>query len=205
MADVVRRGHPVYAALYRRAMRSVEAGALGDARRALVRQARGVVVDVGAGVGLNVPLLGPEVTQLHLVEPDPHMLRRLAADLPAHARVHRAVAEELPLPDASADTVLTTLTLCTVDDVPTAVAEMRRVLRPGGRVLVLEHVRSDDPAVARWQTRLRRPWGWFAGGCHPDRDTGAALAAGGFDTGALTHLSEPGTLTRDWITGVLHR
>lgn len=199
-----RRGHPVFAALYRRMITPVEAGPVGRARAALLTHARGVVVDLGAGIGLNLPLLGDDVTEAHLVEPDPHMLRRLDPHLPAHAHVHQAVAEDLPLPDGSADTVLATLTLCTVDDLQAAVAEIRRVLRPAGQVLVLEHVRSLDAGTARWQDRLQGPWRWFVGGCNPNRDTTAALSAAGFDTSPLTRLQVPGApLTRDWITGRL--
>lgn len=201
-----RRGHPVFAALYGRMIAPVEAGPVGQARAALLTHARGVVVDLGAGIGLNLPLLGDDVTEVHLVEPDPHMLRRLDTDLPAHAHVHQAVAEDLPLPDGSADTVLATLTLCTVDDPHAATAEIRRVLRPGGQVLVLEHVRSLDARTARWQDRLQGPWRWFSAGCNPNRDTTAALSAAGFDTSPLTRLEAPGvSLVRDWITGRLEQ
>jgi ubiquinone/menaquinone biosynthesis C-methylase UbiE len=202
--DGARPGHPIFAALYRRMIAPVEAGPVGEARRSLVHQARGVVVDLGAGIGLNLPLLGADVTEVHLVEPDPHMIRRMDPDLPGHVRVHQAVAEHLPLPDGSVDTVLTTLTLCTVGDLPAAVAEIRRVLRPGGQVLVLEHVRSADARTARWQDRLQGPWQWFGAGCNPNRDTAAAFAAAGFDTAPLTRLDAPGTpLTREWVTGRL--
>lgn len=201
-----RRGHPLFAAAYRRMIAPVEAGPVGQARAALLTHARGVVVDLGAGIGLNLPLLGDDVTQVHLVEPDPHMLRRLDPRLPTHAHVHQAVAENLPLPDDSADTVLATLTLCTVDDLQAAIAEIRRVLHPGGQVLVLEHVRSPDTGRARWQDRLQGPWRWFAAGCNPNRDTTAALSAAGFDTSPLSQLEAPGAaLTRDWITGRLEQ
>jgi SAM-dependent methyltransferase len=212
-----RTGHPVFAALYPRMARGFEAGPIGAARRDLLAGAGGVVVDLGAGIGLNLPHLlpppggkpraGPAVTSVHLVEPDPHMVRRLRADLPAHAApgqitVHQVRAEQLPLPDGSVDTVLATLTLCTVGDVPAAVEQIRRVLRPAGRLLVLEHVRSVKPGLAAWQNGLSGPWRWFGAGCHPDRDTAAALAEAGFDTSGLTRLTVPGiTLAREWITG----
>lgn len=196
----------MFAAVYGRMMRAVEAGPLGDLRRDLVGGARGEVVDLGAGVGLNLPHLGPAVTRLHAVEPDPSMVRRLRSALPDGALLHEAVAEALPLPDASVDTVLATLTLCTVDDPVAATGEIARVLRPGGQVVVLEHVLAEDPGLAAWQRRLRRPWGWFSGGCHPARDTAAALAAAGLDPSPLRRVTVPdGGLVREWLAGVLVR
>jgi ubiquinone/menaquinone biosynthesis C-methylase UbiE len=190
--------------MYGRMAASIEAGPIGAARRELLADAYGVVVDLGAGIGLNLPHLPAAVTQVHLVEPDPHMIRRLEPNLPDHAVVHQVGAEALPLDDDSADTVLATLTLCTVGDPAAAVAEIRRVLRPGGQVLVLEHVRSLDPQLARWQDRLHRPWRWFGAGCNLNRDTAAAFTTTGFDTTGLTRLTTPGMpLTREWLTGRL--
>jgi SAM-dependent methyltransferase len=198
------RGHPVFAAVYGRMARSLESGPIGAARRALLADAHGVVVDLGAGIGLNLPHLPAAVTAVHLVEPDPYMVRRIRSNLPAHAVVHQVGAEHLPLPDGSVDTVLATLTLCTVDDLAGVATEIRRVLRPGGQVLVLEHVRSSERRIAGWQDRLHRPWRWFVGGCNPNRDTPAALAAAGFDVTGLTRFSVPGMpLTREWVTGRL--
>jgi ubiquinone/menaquinone biosynthesis C-methylase UbiE len=199
-----RSGHPVFAAVYRRMAGPIEAGPIGAARRTLLADARGVVVDLGAGIGLNLPHLGVAVTRVHLVEPDPHMIRRLPRELPGHVQVHQVGAEHLPLDDASVDTVLATLTLCTVDDLPATMAEIRRVLRSGGQVLVLEHVRSLDPALAWWQDRLTRPWNWFGAGCSPNRDTTAAFTDAGFDVSGLTRLQVSGMpLTREWVTGRL--
>jgi ubiquinone/menaquinone biosynthesis C-methylase UbiE len=203
-------GHPVFAAWYQLIARSIEAGPLGQARRELVSTADGVVVDLGTGIGLNLPHLGPAVSHVHAVEPDPHMVRRLRPALDAFAAgsggvsvdVHAVGAERLPLPDRSADTVLATLTLCTVRDLQAVAGEIRRVLRPGGRLVVLEHVLSQDPRVAGWQRRLRRPWGWFGGGCSPVRETGEVLSANGFDVSSLRRLTVPGPpVTREWIAG----
>ncbi len=200
------RGRPLFAAYYAHLATSIESGPIGAARHDLLTQARGVVVDLGAGIGLNLPHLGLDVTTVHLVEPDPHMVRRLRPVLPEHAVIHEVGAEHLPLPDASADTVLATLTLCTVDDVGAAVAEIRRVLRPDGQILVLEHVRSSSPAVAAWQRRIRPLWRLFGGGCNPDRDTRAALGDAGFETSGLRRLDVPGSaLTREWVTGISER
>jgi len=196
--------HPIFAALYQRLSRPLEAGPVGEARRALLAGARGVVVDLGAGVGSNLPHLGPAVTMVHVVEPDPHMLRRLTPNLLRGTVVHPERAETLPLPDASVDTVLATLTLCTVQDPVAAVAEIRRVLRPGGQVLVLEHVVSLNPRRAVWQRRVRGPWRWFVAGCNPARDTSGTFAAAGFDTGSLRGFEVPGMpLTPEWLTGAI--
>jgi SAM-dependent methyltransferase len=162
----------------------------------------GVVVDLGAGIGLNLSHLGPAVSRLYLVEPDPHMIRRLPHDLPGHVEVHQTGAERRPLDDASIDTILATLTLCTVSDLPATVAEMRRVLRPDERILVLEHVRSLDPGLTRCQDWMRGPWAWFWAGCNLNRDTTNALADNGFDGAGLTRFHVPGMpLTSEWVSG----
>ena len=187
------RGHRFFAALYDRLMSGSEREGLGDMRGELLGQARGRVLELGAGTGLNLFHYTGDVTELVLTEPDPYMAarlrRRLAAEPPApgSAEVVEAPAEELPFEDGSFDCVAATLVLCTVEDPRRAAAEIDRVLRPDGRLLLIEHVRSRDDRLARWQDRLERPWGWVAAGCHPNRDTAATLNAAGFDTGALVH------------------
>src|SRR3712207_3959245 len=135
--------------------------------------ASGRTVDVGAGTGANIGLFPPAVTELVLAEPSPHMAKRLKQKVEeerAAATVVEAPAEALPFPDDSFDTVAFTLVLCTVPDQPTALGEARRVLRPGGRLVFAEHVRSSDRRTARWQDRLERPWRFFGAGCHCNRD-----------------------------------
>jgi ubiquinone/menaquinone biosynthesis C-methylase UbiE len=113
-----------------------------------------------------------------LTEPDEPMARRLER---RWSGVVRAPADALPFADRSVDTIVSTLVLCTVPDVPAAAAEIRRVLKPDGRLLFLEHVRSDDPRLARWQDRLNRPWHAFAAGCDCNRTTLESLRSSGFD------------------------
>ncbi|WP_152204618.1 class I SAM-dependent methyltransferase [Georgenia thermotolerans] len=201
------RGHRVFAWFYARTSAAAENGPLGEYRRSLVRQAAGVTVDIGSGVGHNLPHLPAAVTQVHLVEPDPHMRSRLEARMDDAMRLHAVGAESLPIDDGSVDTVISTLTMCSVDDVDAVAGELHRVLRPGGKLLVMEHVRSIDGRIARRQQRLDRLWPAFSGGCHIDRDTGSALGHAGFDTAALRRVELPGTpaVTREFVLGAMER
>jgi ubiquinone/menaquinone biosynthesis C-methylase UbiE len=177
------RGHPIFAAFFDRMSRTVERKGMGDLRRNLLANATGRVVEIGAGTGLNFSHYPPVVTEVVATEPDPSMLRRAreaATRAPVPVRLERAGAEHLPVDDGFADTVVATLVFCTIPDPPAALAEIRRVLAPGGRVLFLEHVRAENPRLARWQDRLQPLWSRFGGGCHPNRDTIAAIEQAGF-------------------------
>lgn len=178
----------VFAATYDNLLRSTEEAGLGEMRRELLAGAEGRVLELGAGTGVNLDHYPPAVTELVLAEPDPHMVKRLRARLaasPRQATVLEAPAERLPLADGEFDLAVATLVLCTVPDPSAALAELRRVLAPGGRLLLIEHVRSRDARLARWQDRLHGPWRFFGDGCHCNRDTAAALAAAGFETDEL--------------------
>jgi ubiquinone/menaquinone biosynthesis C-methylase UbiE len=170
----------LFAAGYDRFLAGTEKAGLRDRRAGLIASARGRTLELGAGTGLNLPHYPAAVTELVLTEPDPHMAKRLrrraAADSRA-AEVVEAPAEQLPFDDKSFDTAVLTLVLCTVEDPPGALGEIARVLRPDGRLLFLEHVRSTEPGVARWQDRLETPWRWFGDGCHCNRDTLATIEA----------------------------
>ncbi|MGZ8667725.1 MAG: class I SAM-dependent methyltransferase [Solirubrobacterales bacterium] len=169
-----------FAAFYDRGLKAVEEAGLREVRREVLSAATGRTVDLGAGTGVNAELFGDAIDELVLVEPDPHMavrLRRRVAASGGEAEIVQAPAERLPFEDASFDTAVFTLVLCTVPDPAAALAETARILRPGGRMLFVEHVRSEDPRRARWQDRLERPWGVFANGCHPNRDTVALIEA----------------------------
>jgi ubiquinone/menaquinone biosynthesis C-methylase UbiE len=180
--------HRIFAAIYDRLLAGTEEAGLQEMREELLREAEGRTLELGAGTGLNLPHYTASVTELVLTEPDRFMVarlrRRLAAEPPAPNAVEvvEAGAERLPFEDASFDTVVSTLVFCSVDDPGEAMSEVARVLRPQGRLLYLEHVRSpDSERLARWQDRLERPWGWFAGGCHPNRPTGETLRSTGLE------------------------
>jgi ubiquinone/menaquinone biosynthesis C-methylase UbiE len=152
-------------------------------RRKLLADATGRVLEIGAGTGLNLAHYPAELEELVVTEPNDAMRRRAQRRVRQGGRritLLPASAEALPFPDESFDTVVGTLVLCTVPDQAAALREIQRVLRPGGRLLFIEHVRSDDPRRARWQDRLERPWMAIADGCHPNRDTRTALEAAGF-------------------------
>jgi ubiquinone/menaquinone biosynthesis C-methylase UbiE len=155
-------------------------------RRELLAQARGRVLELGAGTGLNLEHYPEEIESLVLVEPDPHMSKQLREKLARSGRsaevsVIEAPGEDLPFADASFDTVAVTLVLCTVPDPGATLAEIKRVLAPGGQLLFLEHVRSHQPGLARWQDRLEGPWRFLADGCRCNRDTVSAIDAAGFE------------------------
>ena len=188
----------IFAAVYDPVMAGTERAGLADRRRSLLSQASGRVIEIGAGTGANLDKYPPGVTELVLVEPEAPMATRLAGHLDrstAPARVVRAPAEELPLPDDSFDFAVCTLVLCTVNDQPRALAELRRVLKPSGKLLFLEHVRSPDrPGLARWQDRLQPVWGHLGHGCHCNRDTLTAIGANGFAVDEVEHGGMPKAL-----------
>ncbi|HVT00401.1 MAG TPA: class I SAM-dependent methyltransferase [Solirubrobacterales bacterium] len=185
-----------FARFYDRALKATEENGLGEMRAALLAAARGRVVEIGAGTGVNLDLYGAGVEDLTLVEPDPHMGARLRQRLeagggPPPRRLVAAPAEALPFADDTFDTAVATLVLCTVPDPPAAVAELARVLKPGGRLLFVEHVRSEDPDRSRWQDRLEKPWRFIADGCYCNRDTEADLRASAFTIEELEHGKMP--------------
>ncbi len=169
----------LFARFYDRALAQTEAAGLAARRGALLAGARGRVLELGAGTGLNLAHYPPGV-ELVLSEPEEPMLARLrerATRMTPPATVVAAPAERLPFADASFDTVVTTLTLCTVGDLAATLREVRRVLAPGGRLLFLEHVRSADPRTARRQDLLHPLWLRVGHGCHCNRPTLDAIAA----------------------------
>jgi ubiquinone/menaquinone biosynthesis C-methylase UbiE len=180
----------VFTEVYDRSLKGTEDAGLREIRRQALSGATGRTVDLGAGTGANLPLYPAAVTELVLVEPDPHMLKKLrerVSDSGQPTTIVQAGAEALPFEDASFDSAVFTLVLCTVPDPAAALAEAARVLRPGGTLLFVEHVRSRHPGLARWQDRLERPWRFLGDGCHCNRDTATTIGDSEFEIERLEH------------------
>ena len=151
-------------------------------RQKLVPLARGRVLELGVGTGMNFPFYG-EVESLHGIEPDPHMLKRArtrAEKLGLKIELSQAGAEALPFEDASFDTVVVTWVLCTIPNPEAALREVARVLKPGGRILFVEHTQSRYPVARRLQDWVTPAWKKFSGNCHLNRDSLSAIRAAGF-------------------------
>jgi ubiquinone/menaquinone biosynthesis C-methylase UbiE len=187
-AEAPERGHRWFAATYDIITKPGEKK-LGRLRARLLEGLHGDVLEIGAGTGANFERY-PAGVRVVALEPDPHMLKRAQARLAELGRtdidVRLAAAESLPFEAASFDAVVSTLVLCTVADPPRALAEMRRVLRPGGELRFIEHVRAEG-ALGRVQDVMQPVWGWCSAGCQLNRRTEDALRAAGFDIDAIDH------------------
>jgi ubiquinone/menaquinone biosynthesis C-methylase UbiE len=196
-----------FSAAYDSLMKSTEEAGMREIRRETLAAARGRTIDIGAGTGLNVELYPDGVTELVLAEPDEHMIKKLRAKIPEWERgaeVAQAPADRLPFEDDSFDTAVFTLVLCTVPDPAAALKEAARVLKPGGDLLFVEHVRSEEPGLARWQDRLERPWRFLGDGCHCNRDTVATIEASPFEIERVERgeLPKSPPLVRPLVRGV---
>ncbi|HEX6712080.1 MAG TPA: class I SAM-dependent methyltransferase [Thermoleophilaceae bacterium] len=186
---------------------SEEAG-VQEERRQLLASAHGATIEIGAGTGLNIEHYPEAVTRLVLAEPDRHMRARLSRrldGLPRAAEIVDAPAEGLPFPDATFDTAVVTWVLCSVPDQQVALDEITRVLKPDGRLLFLEHVRSDDPKIAKWQDRIRPVYNLV--GCNPNRQTLAAIEASALRIESVRHSVVPKApkFERPMIVGIARR
>jgi len=180
-----------FAATYDRQMARLEREQLGRLREQLLGRAAGRVLEIGAGTGVNLPYYGPPVESLTMTEPERPMLRRLERRVATERRpvtVLRAPAEDLPFEDGAFDVAVSTLVLCGVNDQPRALRELHRVLRPGGELLFLEHVLSDDPSVARLQNRMNGV-NRFVVGCDCNRPTLDSIGGAGFDVSHVDHVT----------------
>jgi len=159
-------------------------------RRAALAHATGRLLMVGLGPGTDLKFVPPAVTSVAAVEPVA-VFRRTASRLALRhgiaADIVEGTGESIPFPDDSFDSVHIGLVLCSVDDVAATLSEIRRVLKPGGRLVVLEHVRGEG-AMGRFQDRVAKPWSWLAAGCEPNRRTIDSIAAAGFDTTGLRSI-----------------
>lgn len=188
------------APIYDRLVAPTEEACFGAWRAELLAPLRGQVLEIGAGTGANVERYPSSVDRVAFTEPDPGMRRRLEDRLdiarrsgafgPARAEVFSDSADHLSFGTAMFDAVVATLVLCTVPDPDAALAEARRVLRPGGRLVFLEHVAADDkPDRLKWQRRLDPVWRRVVGGCRLTRRTGDAIERAGFTVAELTRES----------------
>jgi ubiquinone/menaquinone biosynthesis C-methylase UbiE len=170
----------IFAAGYDTFQAGMERNFMGSLRHELLASASGSVVEIGAGTGVNLAHYPSAVERVVCTEPEEPMARRLrrkAAASGVPAEVVEAPAERLPFEDDSFDTAVATLVLCTVDDPAAALGELARVLRPGGRLIFIEHVRAPEPGLAKWQDRLHPLWVRFGHGCHCNRPTLDAIEA----------------------------
>lgn len=188
---------PMFARGYDRVTARMEQHWLGVARSQLLAGLAGTVVELGAGTGRNLEHYPDALERLVLTEPTAAMRDQLRArlagiDPPFEVEVVDATADRLPLPDGVADAVVSTLVLCSVPALGPAVAEVRRVLKPGGELRVIEHVAADGGWEQRLQRALDPAWTWLEGSCHLDHETRTALAAGGFDVSGLELRTQAG-------------
>jgi ubiquinone/menaquinone biosynthesis C-methylase UbiE len=171
------------AAVYDGMMRGSEEACLGQWRAELLRELSGSVLEIGAGTGATLSLYPKTVTRLVMCEPDPHMRRKLEAKrgTAANLEISASSIQDLPFKENSFDAVVCSLVLCSVPDQQAALAQVRRVLKPGGRLVFLEHVAADGkPKRLKWQRRIEPVWKRLTGNCHLTRRTEAAIEAAGF-------------------------
>jgi SAM-dependent methyltransferase len=189
----VKHGNPLFPYVYRFGQPMFDRLFYNRYRRAAIAHATGRLLMVGLGPGTDLKFVPSAVTSVAAVEPVA-AFRRMASRI-AHrhritANIVDGTGESIPFPDNSFDSVHIGLVLCSVDDVAATLGEIRRVLAPGGKLVVLEHVRGDG-AIGRFQDLVAKPWSWLAAGCEPNRRTVDSIAAAGFDTSGLRSIRTP--------------
>lgn len=199
-------GERIFARMYDRFTARTEKACLAAHRQALIAGVQGDVLEIGGGTGANLPYYGESVSTLTLTEPSGAMTRRLQRHIDEQApeaKLVQAPAEDLPFADDSFDVAVSTLVLCSVDDQPRAIGELRRVLRPGGRLFFIEHIRSEEPRLARMQDRMNRLNNIVAR-CDCNRPTLEAIRAAGFSIVKLEHgtLEKAPPFVRPLVVGV---
>ncbi len=205
-----RTGHKWFAATYERMTGPAERSFMKPIRQEIAGGARGRVLELGAGTGLNFEHYTSQATEVLATEPDPYMLERARERAEQAGRaisLQQAPAERLPFEDGTFDTVVSTLVLCSVKNPMEALSEVRRVLKPSGELRFYEHVRYDHAFAAFWQDLIAPIWGWFAAGCHPNRDTAATIRQAGFQIEGLERTKPappipPTVFIRPHIKGV---
>ncbi len=198
------RGHPIFAALYDFLLRPAEKKFLGPHRAYLCSGAAGRVLDVGCGTGINLRYY-PAAAEVVGIEPDPYMLKRgqaRADGLGNRVKLLPERAEELAFIDGLFDTAVATLVFCTIPELDQALRELRRVLRPGGQLRFLEHVRAETPGWARFQDFMTPLWKRIGAGCHPNRNTVSAIERAGFSIEELNRYTFGPYPVRPFVRGV---
>lgn len=214
MRDPLGLNERLFAFYYPRLIALSENAGQRETRRELISQATGRTLEIGAGSGLNLPHYGERVSELVVTEPSAPMLDQLRAALDADPppvggwKLVQAGGEELPFEDAGFDTVVGTYVLCTIPDPDRALAEIARVLRPGGRLLFLEHVHAGEGSLlGRFQDLVELPHRYLAAGCHPNRRTEAMLDESPLEVERLRHGTQPRSIptVRPTILGTARR
>jgi ubiquinone/menaquinone biosynthesis C-methylase UbiE len=197
---------------YDRTMKGAEDACLRSWRRELIAPIRGDVLEVGAGTGVTIPLYGDGVNRIVMAEPDVHMRRQLSRKIESSGRnsieVSDGSLDALPFPDGAFNYVTCMLVLCSVPDLGHSIAEIRRVLAPGGRLVFMEHVAAQGrPRRLKWQRRIEPIWKRVSGNCHLTRRTDEAIANGGFDLETISRESirKASPIVRPSVRGVAVR